>query len=43
MQYRKKEVSNEVDFLDKDMYENFQQIDSMIFDGDDQALPMFSK
>ena len=36
-------MSNEVEFLDEDMHENFQQIDSMIFDGGDQALPKSPK
>ena len=38
LQYLKKEVSDEVDFLDADKHENFLQIDTMIFDGDGQAF-----
>ena len=34
LQYLKKEVSDEVDFLHAGKYENFLQIDTMIFDGD---------
>ena len=43
MQYRKKEVSNEVEYLDEDMHENFQQIDSMIFDGGWSSTPKVPK
>ena len=42
-QYRKKEVSDEVDFLHTDKHGNFLKIDTMIFDGDDQAFPKFPK
>ena len=42
LQYCKKEVS-EVDFLHADSNESFLQIDIMIFDGDGQAFPKFSK
>ena len=42
LQYCKKEVS-EVDFLHTDNNESFLQIDIMIFDGDGQAFPEFSK
>ena len=31
-------MSDEVDFLHADKHESFLQIDSMIFDGDDQGL-----
>ena len=34
----KKELSDEVDFLHADKYENFLQISTMIFDGDSQAF-----
>ena len=30
-------MSDEVDFLHADKHESFLQIDTMIFDGDDQA------
>ena len=43
LEYLKKEVSDEVDFLHADKHESFLQIDTMIFDGDDQAFPKFSK
>ena len=33
LQYLKKEVSDEVDFLHADKHESFLQIDTMIFDG----------
>ena len=39
----KKEVSDEVDFLGTDKYKIFLQIDTMIFDGDDQTFPKFPK
>ena len=42
-QYRKKEVSDEVDFLHTDKHENFLKIDTMIFHGDGQAFPKFPK
>ena len=35
LQYLKKEVSGDVDFLLADKHERFLQIDTMIFDGDD--------
>ena len=43
MQYLKKEVSDEVDFLHADKHESFLQIDTMIFNGNGQAFPKFSK
>ena len=43
MQYCKKEVSGEVDFLHTDKHKNFLKIDAMIFDGDGQVLPKFPK
>ena len=43
LQYLKKEVSDEVDFLHADKHESFLQIDTMIFDGDGQAFPKFPK
>ena len=43
LQYPKKEVSDEVDFLHADKHESFLQIDTIIFYGDDQALPKFPK
>ena len=42
-QYFKKEVSYEVDFLHVDKHESFQQIDTMIFDGDGEAFLKFPK
>ena len=42
-QYLKKEVSDEVDFLQVDKHESFLQIDTMIYDGDGQAFPKFPK
>ena len=41
LQYLKKEVSDEVDFLHADKNENYLQIDTMIFDGDCQPFPKF--
>ena len=38
-----KEGSDEIDFQHADKHESFQQIDAMIFDGDDQAFPKFPK
>ena len=38
LQYLKKEVSDEVDFLHADKHESFLQIDSMIFDGGGQSF-----
>ena len=43
LQHLKKEVSDEVDFLHAVKHESFLQIDTMIFDGDGQAFPKFSK
>ena len=43
LQYLKKEVSDEVDFLHADKHERFLQIDTKIFDGDGQAFPNFPK
>ena len=36
-------MSNELDFMHADKHESFLQIDAMIFDGDGQAFPKFSK
>ena len=41
IQYLKKDVSREVGFLQADKHESFLQIDSIIFDNDDQVLPKF--
>ena len=41
LQYLKKEVSDEVDFLHVDKHKSFLQIDPMIFGGDGQAFPKF--
>ena len=38
LQYLKKEVSDEVDFLHADKHESFLQIDTVIFDGDGQTF-----
>ena len=43
LQYLKKEVSDEVDFLHADKHESFLQIDTIIFDEDGQALSKFTK
>ena len=43
LQYVKKEVSDEVDFLHADKHESFLQSDTMIFDGHDQVFPKFPK
>ena len=43
LQYLKKEVRDKVDFVHADKHESFLQIDTMIFDGDDQAFPKFPK
>ena len=43
LEYLKKEVSDEVDFLHADKHESFLQIDTMIFNGDGQAFPKFPK
>ena len=39
LQYLKKEMSDEVEFLNTNKHEKFLQIDAMIFDGDGQAFP----
>ena len=43
VQYLKKGVSDEVDFLHADKDAGYLQIDTMIFDGDGQAFPKFPK
>ena len=43
MQYPKEEVCDEVDFLHINKHENFLQINTMVFDGDGQAFPVFQK
>ena len=43
LQYLKKEVSDEADFLHADKDESFLQIDTMIFDEDGQVFPKFLK
>ena len=43
LQFFKKEVSDEVDFLYADKHESFLQIHAMIFDRDDQTFPKFTK
>ena len=43
LQCLKKEVRDEVDFLHIDKHKSFQQIDTMIFDGDGQAFPNSQK
>ena len=43
LQYLKKEVCDEVDFLHTDKHECFLQTDTIIFDGDGQAFPKFPK
>ena len=43
LQYLKKEVSDEVDFLHADEHKSFLQIDTMIFDWDGQAFPKIPK
>ena len=43
LHYLKKEVSEKVYFLHADKHQSFLQIDSMIFDGDDQAFSKFPK
>ena len=43
LQYLKKEVRDNVDFLHAEKHESFLQIDTMIFDGHGQALPKFPK
>ena len=41
LQYLKKELSDEVDFLHADKHESMLQIDGMILMGDGQAFPKF--
>ena len=41
LQYLKKKVSDEVEFLHADKHESFLQMDTMTFDGDGQAFPKF--
>ena len=43
LQYLKKEVSDEVDFLHANKHESFLQIDTMIFNGNGQTFPKFPK
>ena len=43
LHYLKKKVSDEVDILHADEQESFLQMDTMIFDGDDQAFPRLLK
>ena len=43
LQYLKKEVSDEVDFLHADKHESFLQTDTMIFDRYGQAFPKLPK
>ena len=43
LQYFKKELSVEVDFLLADKHESFLQINTMVFDGDGQAFLKFPK
>ena len=43
LQYFKKELSDEIDFLHADKHESLLQIDTMILMGDDQAFPKFPK
>ena len=43
LQYLKKEMSVEVAFLHADKHERYLQIDTVIFDGDDQAFLKFPK
>ena len=43
LQYLKKKVCDEIDFLHTDKKKSFPQIDALIFDGDGQALPEFQK
>ena len=42
LQHLKKEVRDKVDFLHADKYASFLQIDTLIFNGNGQALPKFS-
>ena len=41
LQYPKKELSYEVDFLHADKHESLLQVDSIIFDGFGQAYPKY--
>ena len=43
LQYLKKEVSDEGDFLHADNHESFLKIDSTNFDGDGQVFPKLPK
>ena len=43
LQYLKKEVSDEVDFLHVDKHERLLQIDTMISDRNGQVFPEFPK
>ena len=43
LQYLKKELSDQVDFLHADKHKRFLQIDAMILMGDGQAFPRFPK
>ena len=43
LQYHKKEMSDEVDFLYADSHGNYLQTDAMTFDGNGQAFPKFPK
>ena len=43
LQYLKKQVIDEVDFLHSGKHESFLQIGTMIFDGDVQAFSKFPK
>ena len=43
LQYLQKKVSDEADLLHAHRHESFLQIDTMIFDGDDQSFPKFPK
>ena len=43
LQYFKKEVSDEIDFLHTDKHESFLQIDTMNFAWDSQTFPRFPK
>ena len=43
LQYHKKEVSDEVDFLHVDKSESLLKIETVIFDGYGQAFPKYPK
>ena len=43
LQYLKKEVRDEVDFLHADKHQSFLQGDTIIIDGHDQAFSNYSK